>query len=188
MLLVYSADNKKSHSYFTRCYIQNILVIFITCQICDSVMEEMWVLPWQWHCFPWQLAWVVSLCEVYLYTDYGAKNSGIQGCVLYIMKQKKLWRKFNQQNCINLWIKTKNNQQCKHASVTLTSTLQTSSAMAKVLATKYSPQHQCSHRNQDLDIWIRSSSSLLNSQKSPTPNFIHCYLFLLFYRSVDHDV
>lgn len=110
MLLVYSADNKKSHSYFTRCYIQNILVIFITCQICDSVMEEMWVLPWQWHCFPWQLAWVVSLCEVYLYTDYGAKNSGIQGCVLYIMKQKKLWRKFNQQNCINLWIKTKNNQ------------------------------------------------------------------------------
>lgn len=89
MLLVYSADNKKSHSYFTRCYIQNILVIFITCQICDSVMEEMWVLPWQWHCFPWQLAWVVSLCEVYLYTDYGATNIGIQGCVLYIMKQKK---------------------------------------------------------------------------------------------------
>lgn len=131
MLLVYSADNKKSHSYFTRCYIQNILVIFITCQICDSVMEEMWVLPWQWHCFPWQLAWVVSLCEVYLYTDYGAKNIGIQGCVLYIMKQKKLWRKFNQQNCINLWIKTKNNQQCKRASVTLTSTLQTSSAMAR---------------------------------------------------------
>lgn len=120
MLLVYSADNKKSHSYFTRCYIQNILVIFITCQICDSVMEEMWVLPWQWHCFPWQLAWVVSLCEVYLYTDYGAKNIGIQGCELYIMKQKKLWRKFNQQNCINLWIKTKNNQQCKHTSVTLT--------------------------------------------------------------------
>lgn len=88
MLLVYSADNKKSHSYFTRCYIQNILVIFITCQICDSVMEEMWVLPWQWHCFPWQLAWVVSLCEVYLYTDYGAKNIGIQGCELCIMKQK----------------------------------------------------------------------------------------------------
>lgn len=88
MLLVYSADNKKSHSYFTRCYIQNILVIFITCQICDSVMEEMRVLPWQWHCFPWQLAWVVSLCEVYLYTDYGANTTGIQGCVIYIMKQK----------------------------------------------------------------------------------------------------